>query len=141
MGTDEDRLLKLEERYADLNAEVREINAKLVPLERGVQNFISFQRRGTTYFDRAEAVLDANEKRRRITLTWAKIISPLVIAMVCWLAFESFTFTADMIKIDRLWHQSQRVHPGATFFIPQSFSAVPHDSAGNSPAYTYQESR
>ena len=95
------------------------MEAKLKPLEEGIANFRAFQLRGTKYFDRAEAVLDDNENRRRDRMAWIKIVAIFLVPLACFLCWHWYIFTEDMIQIDHEWHAAHSAHPAASYFYTQ----------------------
>lgn len=130
MNGDADRILQLERDFGILRSDVNVIQANLIPLREGVSNFREFQRRGTRYFDRAEAVLDYQERKRVEDIEkenrerarkkmWLMILGPLIVALIGFLSYQWYSFTEDLIQIDHEWRQA---HHGSTpnvgFLLP-----------------------
>ena len=111
-----DRVLQLERNYGELAGRIAVIQAELGPLKEGVSNFREFQRRGQRYFDRAEAVLDANEQRRKNQLIWLRILAPFILAIIGFFSYRWYNFTGDMMQIDHEWHIAHM--RGKVYFYP-----------------------
>lgn len=102
-----DRLHAVEERLGRVEGDIKVISQRLTPVEEGVANFRQFQTRGNRYFDRAEAVLDANEKRRNDSRFWVGILALFLVPLFGWMAFRAYVFTEDVIQMDHDWHMAQ----------------------------------
>lgn len=120
MSTEWNRYEQFAERIGRLDAEVKVIQTELIPLKEGVSNFRAFQVRGSRYFDKAEARMEAEDDRRQkedhkraTRMGWYKIasgiIGPLMVAFVIWLVVHWYNFTEDMIHMDEEWHAARQM--------------------------------
>lgn len=127
--SDDSRMWDLVQEYGDLKAEVSSMKAELIPLKEGVSNFRQFQKRGNQYFDRAEAVLDAQEVWRRKRMGWIKVLAPFAVALVGFLCYHWYVFTQDMIQIDEEWRQAHNPAPHQSGYMLRFHTpSLPQDS-------------
>lgn len=121
-----DRLHSVEERLGRVEGDIKVMSQRLTPVEEGVANFRQFQVRGNRYFDRAEAVLDENERRRQDGRFWITVVALFLVPFFGWLAYQCYTFTEDVIQMDHQWRVSQHA-PQKSWFNPQSSSPSSQD--------------
>src|SRR5208283_4626908 len=112
-------------------------------LKDGVANFKLFKERGNKFFDSAEAVWEADEKRRTRHLTIAGIAALFVVPLAIWGGAKIVKAGVTIYKIEEQWqlaHPSEFKQQKSLYDAPAQVYAVdkaPQD-AGNSPTYTAQ---
>lgn len=94
-------------------------------LKEGVANFRSFQARGNSFFDSAEAVWRSDKERRKRNLAILAILAIPLTAAGCWVTGRIVHAVETIMHIEQEWQQA---HP-SEFVKPQSFFIAPDDPA------------
>jgi len=100
-------------------------------LMEGVSNFREFQRRGSRFFDQAEAVWKADKSRRARNLAIAAILAVPLTGLMGWLSIQIVDNVQNILRIEEQWKQA---HP-SEFVKPQSLFHAPDPN----PAYALEK--
>src|SRR6185503_11930118 len=105
------------------------LETRMNTVEAGVANFRSFQTRAHTYFDRAEAVLEADENRRKRRWRVIAVAALFLVPPTCWGASKLWNIAANIYQIEEQW---KLAHPS---------EFVPHKSVYASPEAEYADGK
>lgn len=122
----------------DLGERVTRLETQMVEVQEGVSNFRDFQKRGNTFFDRAEAVWEADDKRRKRNFAVALTLIPILAAVLGWITVKGTNVILEILQIERDWktaHPSEFVKPQSLFNPPdnQPYQAQTQDAISAFP--------
>ena len=109
---DIDELFERLERLEGVASDFREWRSGIMVehsmLKDGVANFKEFKARGNTFFDRAEARWEADEKRRKNWLAFWGILAIFLVPLTTWGGAQIIRAGITIYQIEQDW---QRAHP------------------------------
>lgn len=98
-----------------------ELETDMIDVKKGVSNFRKFQARGSTFFDKAEAIWVADKARRARNLAIAGILAIPLTAAAGYIGARVVGTIETIMSIEQEWKQA---HP-SEFVKPQSMQKIP----------------